>query len=441
MTATATTPHRTHRSTPPGTSRLAATRIEHRPSCDLLGLVHIPEAELRRASRAGVDLGRLDTLFPTVKDSTLTGGRRVRLSRGRAYYLPRGSLSTCTTLGTALSRLDRDAPDRTPALRYALLDNLHNLTAAAVYALWQDLTDHPSSESDPRPAALDRLLDCATATTAVRHDVLGAIPRPPAPDDLALLESLETGWRSFRELDSPDKITDELRFLAHRVLAPRPEITAILAPLYGSLSFALAARTVLPAVLGRPIDVHLVRLGFHDQAAINYLGACGTVRHRATAPLAYRNHLAAAVKGATALVVDDNVGYGSTLRATRALVEQLGGRAITRSVESAWTLYHRSGRHDIANAADLPSLRPNLHHSIQHRLIDHLLRNDADAYLRDPAHHVPGTLHQQMETSFDLAVSTGAWSTSQLDAMRTELADAAYWREPPVPRPAPPTTP
>ncbi|MER5362236.1 phosphoribosyltransferase [Streptomyces sp. NPDC002785] len=202
------------------------------------------------------------------------------------------------------------------------------------------------------------------------------------------------------------------------------------------LSLALSARTVLPALLGWPIDVHLVRLGFHDQGNVAYLGAGGTVRHRATAPRTYRDRLSAAARDATVLVIDDNVGYGSTLRAARALVEQLGGRALTRSVESAWTLYHRSGRHDIADAADLPSLRPNLHHSIHTRLTGHLLRGDTGAYLRDGAHRAAGTLHRQMAASFDLAVSTGTWTTGQLAAMRAELAQAASWNEPPVSRPA-----
>ncbi|RPK72068.1 hypothetical protein EES45_33875 [Streptomyces sp. ADI97-07] len=84
------------------------------------------------------------------------------------------------------------------------------------------------------------------------------------------------------------------------------------------------------------------------------------------------------------VVIDDNVGYGSTLRAARALVEQLGGRAVTRSVESAWTLYHRSG------GTTSPTLqtcrptdpRPNLHHSIHKRLTGHLLRGDTGACLR-----------------------------------------------------------
>jgi len=405
--------------------------------CDLLGLVRIPATELHLAARAGLDPALLDTFLPAAGGPRpAAGARNIRLGRGPAYYQPRTALPSWAALGEALDRLDRQAPGQTPALRHALLDNLHNLAAAGAYTLWHGLTDRPSPTDDPRPAALERLLETATSTAAALHGHPAAGPFAPHPGDLALLQAHEAGWRTFRELDNPVKIGNELRFLAEHVLTPRPDITAVLAPLYGSLSLALAARTVLPALLDRPVDVHLVRLGFHDQGNVAYLGAGGTVRHRATAPCAYRDRLTAAARDTTVLVIDDNVGYGSTLRAARTLVEQLGGRAVTRSVESAWTLYHRSGRHDIADAADLPSLRPNLHHSIHKRLTGHLLRGDTDAYLRDGAHRAAGTLHRQMAASFDLAVSTGTWTTAQLAAMRAELAHAASWNEPPVPCPA-----
>ncbi|MBC7267719.1 phosphoribosyltransferase [Streptomyces albogriseolus] len=398
--------------------------------CDLLGSVRIPASELHTAVRAGASRTLLDYLFPPCDD------RGTRLGRGAPYYQPRTALRTSTALATTLEVLDRTVPGQTPRLRHALLDNLHNLAAAGSYALWHDLTDRPARPDDPGPAALDRLLEAATTTAAALH---GQAAEPGqlaiAPPDLDVLAAVTSGWRAFRELDNHTKIEDELRFLAEHVLGPRPEITSMLAPLYGSLSLALTARALLPTLLGRPLQVHLIRLGFHDQGTVTYHEANGTVRQHATAPAPYREQLATAANATTVLVVDDNVGYGHTLRSARTLVEQLGGRALTRSVESAWLLYHRSGRHDIADAADLPSLRPNLHHSIQTRLVGHLTRGDAAAYTHDPAHHARGTLHQQMKDSFDLALSTGTWSNGQLAAMRAELAHAASWTEPPAPSP------
>ncbi|MCX4581150.1 phosphoribosyltransferase [Streptomyces sp. NBC_01571] len=409
-----------------------ATRPDRAPvSGDLLGTVRIPATELHAAARAGAHPALLDRFFPPCD------AHGTRLGRSAAYYQPRTALPAAAALAGTLSLLGHHVPGQTTHLRHALLDNLHNLTAAGAYALWHHLTDHPAAPGDPRPAALDRLLDTATAAVTALHTA-HPHPEPDAvtPADLELLTRLEGGWRSFRELDNHTKMMNELRFLADHVLLPRPDITDLLAPLYGSLSLALTARALLPLLVDRPVRVHLVRLGFHDQSAVPYLGADGTIRHRATAPAPQCEALAAAVTDRTVLVVDDNCGYGSTLRAARTLVEQLGGEAVTRSVESAWSLYHRSGLHDIADAADLPSLRPNLHHSIQKRLIGHLLRGDAHEYARDPAHQAHGTLHQQMRDSFDLALSTGTWSSGQLAAMRAELGHATTWAEPPVPRPA-----
>lgn len=401
---------------------------------DLLGAGRIPAAELRTAALAGARPPLLNRFFPPCDE------HGTRLGRSASYYQPRTALPALADLATTLGTLDHAVPGQTPHLRHALLDNLHNLAAAGAYALWHGLTDHPAGPGDPRPAALNRLLEAATTTAAALH-LAQPVAAPPAvvtSADLKLLADANSGWRTFRELDNHTKIMNELRFLAEHVLLPRPEITSMLAPLYGSMSLALTARALLPVLVGRPIQVHLVRLGFHDQRAVSYLATGGAVRHHATAPAPNRDELAAAASGATVLVVDDNVGYGSTMRAARTLVEQLGGRALTRSVESAWHLYHRSGTHDIADAADLPSLRPNLHHTIQARLTGHLLDGDTGAYAGDPAHRAFGTLHQQMADSFDLALSTGTWSSGQLAAMRAELDHAATWAEPPVPRPAAP---
>lgn len=277
---------------------------------DLLGTVRIPTDQIRAAILSGLNRRLLDDFFPTAA----SGG--VRLGRGGSYYRPRTALPAATALARAVAALDEHAPGDAPAVRHALLDNLHNLAAAGAYALWHDLTDRPAPPGDPRPAALERLIAAATTTAAHLH----GLPAPGGPltvpaGDLELLSRTDGGWRTFRELDNHTKIGNELAFLADHLLASRPEITTLLAPLYGSLSLAVAARTVLPARLDRPLDVHLVRIGFHDQASVSYLDTTGAVLQRPTAPGPYRQQLADAVAGATVLVVDDNVGYGDTLRA------------------------------------------------------------------------------------------------------------------------------
>jgi hypothetical protein len=393
------------------------------PACDLIGVFPVPAAELDAAARMGASRELLDWFFPRA-------GEPIALSRSAAYYDTAASLPAVPALQDALCAVDRHPGAPAGTLRRALVENLHNLYAAAAYATWESLTDQPAAGSAGE-GPLDALLAAGTLLAA---DLAGLA----APGWAAALPggppAVPAAPRLFREFDSQPRVAREIAFLT-RVLDASPDITALIVPLYGSLSLGLAARAVIPALRPwRPLTVHLIRLGFHDLARIGYHALDGTIRLELTGPPGHRERLAAAVAGSHALVTDDNVGYGTTLRAARALVRQLGGRATTRSAETAWHLYGRSGRHDVADAADLPGLRPNLHHTIQRRLVGHLQRGDTAAYLRDPAHAGRGTLHGQMTAAYELALCLGTWTPRQLAAMRSELDDAAcHPAEQPVP--------
>lgn len=400
------------------------------PAHDVLGVFPVPVVELATAARLGIPRTLLAWFFPR-------SGDHVALSRSGAYYAAATGLPAVPALQEALRTVDRHPGAPVGALRRGLVENLHNLYAAAAYAMWEHLTDQPIVGQPASEQALDLLFGAATLLAA---DLAG-LSAPGWADQLpASLPAVPATVRMFRELDSQPRIRRELAFLVANVLDPTPDITTLIVPLYGSLSLGLAARAVLPvACPGRPVTVHLIRLGFHDLAGISYHAPDGTIRLDLTGPPGYCDRLAAAVRDGHALVVDDNVGYGTTLRAARALVGELGGHATTRSVETAWHLYTRSGHHDIADAADLPGLRPNLHHSIQRRLIGHLQRGDVAAYTRDPAHATRGTLHAQMAAAYELALCLGTWTPRQLAAMRSELREAAHEHaEPPVPAPPPP---
>ena len=395
------------------------------PAHDVLGIFPVPVAELAAATRLGIPRALLAWFFPRVGD-------HVALSRSAAYYAAAASLPALPALQDALGAVDRNPDAPVGALRRGLVENLHNLYAAAAYAMWEHLTDLPIVGQPASERALDVLLGASTLLAADLADlhVPGLADQLPASPP-----AIPATVRIFRELDSQPRIRRELAFLVANVLDPTPDITTLIVLLYGSLSLGLAAHAVLPAACpGRPVTVHLIRLGFHDLAGINYHAPDGTIRLDLTGPPGHCDRLAAAVRGGHALVIDDNVGYGTTLRAARALVGELGGHTTTRSVETAWHLYTRSGHHDISDAADLPGLRPNLHHSIQRRLIGHLQRGDITAYTRDPAHATRGTLHGQMTAAYELALCLGTFTPRQLAAMRSELRDAAQEHaEPPVP--------
>ncbi|MFH8802712.1 phosphoribosyltransferase [Streptomyces sp. NPDC017936] len=403
------------------------------PRHDVLGVFHIPVRETATAVRLGVPQRLLDRFFPTVSEESA-------LSRSADYYDPRRAVQAVPELYRALRTLD-GAPDAPVAvLRRGLVENLHNICAAVTFAMWEVLTEREIVRGD-HEKTLESLLEAGTRLSA---DLAGTAPRgwseEPMPD-VAAFSGLPA-LRVFRELDNQAKLHDELGFLLAHVMDQHPDITSVVVPLYGSLSLGLAARAVLPVTRPRrDLSVHLIRLGFHDLSRVDYRRTDGGIRVDLVGPPEHRERLAQDVCGAHVLVVDDNVGYGTTLRAAKTLIGQLGGRATTRSVETAWHLYRRDGRHDVADAADLPGLRPNLHHRIQDRLIGHLLRGDATAYVNDPAHAVRSSLHLQMRASYDMALGLGSWTPRQLQSMRAELAYATLnWSEPPVP-PAPAATP
>jgi hypothetical protein len=410
--------------------QLPSTRIRptvpgSMPAHDVLGVFPVPAAELTAGTRLGISRTLLAWFFPQADD-------HVALSRSGAYYAAAASLPAVPALQEALRAVDRHPDAPIGALRRGLVENLHNLYAAAAYATWEHLTDRPIAAQPANERALDVLLGVSTLLAA---DLAG-LHAPGWTDQLpASPPAIPATVRIFREFDSQPRIRRELAFLLANVLELTPDITTLVVLLYGSLSLGLAARAVLPAACpSRPLTVHLIRLGFHDLAGISYHAPDGAIRLDLTGPPGHRDRLAAAVRDGHALVIDDNVGYGTTLRAARALVGQLGGHATTRSVETAWHLYTRSGHHDISDAADLPGLRPNFHHSIQRRLIGHLQRGDIISYTGDPAHTTRGTLHGQMAAAYELALCLGTFTSRQLAAMRSELRDAAQEHtEPPVP--------
>jgi len=410
----------------------SAEDVHCAPQHDLLGIYRIPAHEVRSAVALGASHSMLVPYILAVDGQSF-------LSRSCAYYDPGSHLAGAADLLEVLRLIDRrEAGEAVPSLRRALVENLLNLYSAAMFRLWEHLTDHAESEN----AELSRLLDALNSAAVTLSEDLAGSAKPDwvetALPDLAPLSrcgSLSSSLRVFRELDSQVKIANELTLLRSALLNTHEEITALVVPLYGSMSLGIAAQAQLAQLRpGRRLAIHMVRLGFHDLASVRSMTSNGDVRLESITPPDRQTLLADSIAGQHVLIVDDNVGYGTTLRAAKSLVRQLGGNPITRSVETAWHLYHKSGRHDVSDAADLPGLRPNLHYRVQARLIDRLRAGDSAGYLQDPAHRVRGTLHQQMTAAYHLALGLGTWTSSQLAFMRTELAHAALmWNEPPVP--------
>jgi len=394
--------------------------------CDALGVFPIPAGEMEEAIYLGVDSHLLAVLFPAGPDG-------IRLSRGAMYYQPATLIRHINELVDGCELIDL-AQDRLSSVHFAMFENLLNVLAAVTFALWEDACKQDSAAN----TAWEGLLSAC-------RSVMRVLIRPaargsgecwawgghelPAPGE----------WfhrvRSFRELDNLWKIAHEVGYLSRWLLPSHPDVSTILLPMYGSFSLGLAieeAAAATPSAGG--IRVQYVRIGFHDLAPIPFIRSDNRVDLSLIAPARARDELNSAIASSTVLVVDDNAGYGTTLRACRTLICQLGGIPLTRSVETAWDLYEKRGNHDIASAVDFPGLRPNFHHSLQKRLMGALAAGDISSYIGDSQHSGRLTLSRQMANNFELAQAVGTWSEEQLSAMRKELAVAAlFWREPAIP--------
>lgn len=398
------------------------------PPYDALGVREIEETAVHRILMPV--LQRHDDAIATGVVTPTTRG--TFLSRGPLYYdvvkadRHVGGLAAATV--TLLARTD--VPEQ---LRELLLEHLHNGVCAAFYARWEWATNEGAND-DETLAVLDGWTrDLAQALDSSENDDLAI----RSADEIARTWQPTRVWPPrmrgrFRELDNRQRIRNETAYIAD-VLIPEHKIGTIVCPLYGaaSLATALAARLSTGSVA-----VHPVRIGFHDLGHVDF-SAAGE-RHIDVSRIAPPDRIealrdAVSANGPT-LVVDDNVGYGSTLDACRQLVSQLGGTSLTRAVETSWHLLDRIPGFSFAHVVDLPGIRPTFHHSLQEELIS-LLRNGAgDAYIDHPARRVTPTTVEATAMTATRALSRPHWSTAQRRHLSREAALAAdTWREAAVP--------
>ncbi len=400
-------------------------RLLDLPPCDALGVFAIDEAEATLAASV-MPSGLLDLI-------TLRMPGEGRLSRSPFYYELPELASLIPQLAEGASRLLTGGHGGSAA--FALIETLHNVVAGGIYALWDIEIESPSRRT---AAMLSQSLRwgevlAGSLTGAVSHDELGQTldelqHQAPPPE----IWSRRLNDR-FRELDSVPKIDDELRYLKRHVI-PRLSVRHIVCPIYGAIGLANALAAGLRETGAK---VRLLRLGFHDLAYLGFREQ-QPIDMSLTVPSWMREGIEESLSSEAVLVVDDNIGYGSTLRACRNLVETRGGHPVTRSVETAWELFDRLPEHKIHDVVDLPSLRPNFHHRIQAALIGHLRQRDVRAYGSACCRSSEPVVAQLRRNRHRVDHQDG-WSEDQLRFMRYELEHAASWTEQPVPEYRAPT--
>lgn len=349
------------------------------------------------------------------------------LSRGGGYYTERASTGRIERFAQWCQRHAgalRDHDD----LRLTLLDLLYNeiaelafyLECRAIEAKTQ-IAHRQSSDA----ARLARL--CMTTVLDIDH-----LPRfiGSALDFVSAQGETTVAWQPrFRELDNLSTVADETAYLTEFLLPQSPEIQSIVIPLSGARKLG----DLLAAASGTDRQVVNIRLGFHDLRPIGFHTTSGRLAHYRIVDPFQLDKLTAAVSTGLTLIVDDNVGTGQTLRAARTFVHEAGGQAVTRAAETAWALYERTPGHSLTRTVDLPSLRPNLHHTWIRHLSSLLATGRFSEYLRATATTRP-RLTEQLDACLHLAVATNDWSSEQLRHLRHELGFArTKWRTPGIP--------
>jgi hypoxanthine phosphoribosyltransferase len=407
-------------------AQIATTdRLLDLPACDALGVFLIDEAESAlAASVMSPELVDLLTL------RTPGGGR---LSRSPLYYELTGLTDLVPQIAGGARRLLTEG--QRGSATFALIETLHNVVAGAIYALWDIEIESPSRRTAAMLSQSIRWGEvlAGSLTGTVSHDELRQ-----ALDELQHRALGPGGWSRrlegrFRELDSVPKIDDELRYLKRHVI-PRLSVEYIVCPIYGATGLANALAAGLRKT---DANVQLLRLGFHDLAYLGFRDQ-QPIDISLTVPSWMREGIEESLSSETVLVVDDNIGYGSTLRACRNLIEARGGHPVTRSVETAWELFDRVPGHKIHDVVDLPSLRPNFHHTIQTALIGHIRQRDVRSY-GSACYRSSEPVVAQLARNKHRVDRQDGWSEDQLRFMTYELEHALSWDEQPVPEYRAPT--
>lgn len=399
-----------------------------------LGIFHIPPHTWDGMRHA---LGTSDVMaayLPQLSDGS-------HLSRGWAYYDISTSLKYLPVLAeTCHELLESLLTDNQLPFTIALIENLFNQLAAATYALWEMAAD----AAGPWMDTLEQLLDTLRVVSATHLSLLFAPSRVSecvASVDWEFVQKLPSYlphtliFRRMREFDNKVKVVNEILYLVSEVL-PAHNIDAVLFPLYGALTLACyfdAWQYLFNYQSAAAcVKVQAVRLGAHDQSHITFLDSTGHIILERLLPEPWIPKLVNTIQNRTVLIVDDNVGYGTTLRLCKRLIHQLDGCSRARSAETAWHLFERNGLdHSIADAVDFPSLRPNFHHSTQTRLIDLLSSRQYSRYLDDEAAGREQRVHARMAANLRLAQLSPTWDEQQLAAMQVELDHASrFWIEP-----------
>lgn len=186
-------------------------------------------------------------------------------------------------------------------------------------------------------------------------------------------------FRLFREFDNRIKCINEIVYIILAMDMEGTKIDNLFMPLYGASLLAVYALPVLHFFdLGKNINVCYARIGFHDLLPLKLSVNFVKTDEVKIAPDKYLRKLKKTLKNKTTLIIDDNVGYGITIKYCKKMVEFFWGKCLTRTVETSWD--------SILNAndkliVDYPSISNYFRYTDQYQFIECLKK--ADTYTRE----------------------------------------------------------
>lgn len=186
-------------------------------------------------------------------------------------------------------------------------------------------------------------------------------------------------YRVFREYDNKLKCCNELICVHYLLDVENIHVNNFAFPLYGSIMLAIFTKPIIKFWgFNEKVNVLPLHIGFHDLKKLNLRNNNFESDKKKILPKYISEEILNNIKNSTTLVIDDNLGNGTTLSYCKKFIEHFDGLCITRTAETTWNKYISGEK--IINV-DYPAIEDYLKYTQQYDYIQ--LLNCSGKYVRD----------------------------------------------------------
>lgn len=177
-------------------------------------------------------------------------------------------------------------------------------------------------------------------------------------------------FRLFREFDNRIKCCSEIAYDLYAIRAERLHVDNFILPLYGASLLAMYSKPIMNYFkVGDRIDCLFVRVGFHDLSSLKLSIDRIVENQDRIIPRVLCDSFQKKIQDKLTLIIDDNVGYGYTTMYCKKMVEEYGGKCITRTAETSWQIMLGD---NVRLSIDYPSINNYLRYEHQKQYIEGL---------------------------------------------------------------------